>query len=75
MALRRGIGVNSELGKRIPYLLSFFCAGEPSVNAQNNLLKAIGTTKEKFSTITYRGNGWPGMTTVTERDGNVLKME
>lgn len=75
MALRRGIGINSELGKRIPYLLSFFCAGEPSVNAQNNLLKAIGTTKEKFSTITYRGNGWPGYTTVTERDGNVLTME
>ncbi|MDM8249899.1 Coenzyme F420 hydrogenase/dehydrogenase, beta subunit C-terminal domain [Lacrimispora saccharolytica] len=75
MALRRGIEVNSKLGKQIPYLLSFFCAGEPSVDAQNNLIKAIGTTKEKFSTITYRGNGWPGYTTVTEKDGNVLKME
>ena len=75
MALRRGIEVDPSLGERIPYLLSFFCAGEPSVNAQNDLLAAIGTNREKFDEITYRGNGWPGYTTVTEKVGNVLKME
>lgn len=75
MALRRGIVIDPSIGKRIPYLLSFFCAGEPSVNAQNNLLQAIGTTREVFSSITYRGNGWPGYTTVTEKNGRVLKME
>lgn len=75
MALRRGIAVDSALGDHIPYLLSFFCAGEPSVDAQNDLLSAIGSSKEKFSKITYRGNGWPGYTTVTEKDGNILKME
>ena len=72
MALRRGIVIDPSIGKRIPYLLSFFCAGEPSVNAQNNLLQAIGTTREVFSSITYRGNGWPGYTTVTEKNGRVL---
>ena len=75
MALRRGIAVDPSLGKKIKYLLSFFCAGEPSVDAQNDLLDAIGTNRERFSALTYRGNGWPGYTTVTEKDGTVLKME
>ncbi len=75
MALRRGIAADPSLGEQIPYLLSFFCAGEPSVNAQDDLLTSIGTNREKFGAITYRGNGWPGYTTVTEKDGNVLRME
>lgn len=75
MALRRGIAVDPSIGEKIIYLFSFFCAGEPSVDAQNDLLNAIGTNREKFSAITYRGNGWPGYTTVTEKNGNILKME
>ena len=75
MALRRGMELDPSLGGKILYLLSFFCAGEPSVNAQNALLKAIGTNREKFAGITYRGNGWPGFTTVVEKDGTCLKME
>lgn len=75
MALRRAMVVEPALREKIPYLLSFFCAGEPSVQAQEDLLKAIGTNRERFAGITYRGNGWPGYTTVTEQDGNVLTME
>lgn len=57
------------------YLLSFFCAGEPSVNAQDELLKKMGTSRQGCDTLVYRGNGWPGFTTVNTKDGRELKME
>ncbi len=75
MALRRFFKTKSSLADRILYLISFFCAGEPSVDAQKMLLEAMGTTVENCGDITYRGNGWPGYTTVNTKDGKELKIE
>lgn len=75
MALRRYLNKNEKLTKNIIYLLSFFCAGEPSVNAQDELLKKMGTSRQGCDTLVYRGNGWPGFTTVNTKDGRELKME
>ena len=54
MALRRYLNKNEKLTKNIIYLLSFFCAGEPSVNAQDELLKKIGTYRQGCDTLVYR---------------------
>ena len=75
MALRRYLNINSKLKQQIPYLLSFFCAGEPSKDAQDKLLVALGNTKKELLSLTYRGNGWPGYTTATEKSGKKLKMQ
>lgn len=75
MALRRYIHQNQALENQILYLLSFFCAGEPSRKAQENLLQGMGCSIEECESITYRGNGWPGFTTVKTKAGEQLKME
>lgn len=75
MALRRYLAIKPELNAVIPYLLSFFCAGEPSRKAQDNLLNKMNCRREECKSITYRGNGWPGYTTVVKKDGSVQKLE
>lgn len=75
MALRRYIDLHAEMKERFPYLLSFFCAGEPSVKAQERLLSQMGSSREDCKKLVYRGNGWPGYTTVTKQDGTSAKLE
>ncbi len=59
----------------IVYLLSFFCAGLPSQQANDNLLSQLGCDKEKCMTLTYRGNGWPGFATAVDCEGANYQME
>lgn len=75
MALRRYMDVNPNMQNSITILLSFFCAGEPSVEAQNSLLARMNCQHDECASITYRGNGWPGYTTVQKKDGTVEKLE
>ena len=35
----------------------------------------MGTSRQGCDTLVYRGNGWPGFTTVNTKDGRELKME
>ena len=75
MALKKAMGENGVLSSSIAILLSFFCAGEPSQGAQLKLLDAMGCKKDECEQITYRGNGWPGFTTVQKKDGSLCKLE
>ena len=75
MALRNFLNMNHMWQEKIPYLLSFFCAGEPSVNAQEKLLQKMGCHIEDCEKLTYRGEGWPGYTTIVKKDGSISKLE
>lgn len=71
--LRNYMAVNKSIEKSIPYLLSFFCMGVPSAQAQKNLLDALDC--QDCVELTYRGNGWPGKTTAIGKDGSQHSME
>lgn len=73
-ALRRLQSYCSDYNSII-YLLSFFCAGLPSKNANINLLTALGCEKTACKSLTYRGNGWPGYVTAVDNNGKEYKME
>lgn len=75
MALKRYLIHNKQLSNSILYTLSFFCAGEPSVEAQNKMLTRMQVSKEECTSLTYRGNGWPGYTTAVTLDGTEHKLE
>lgn len=62
-----------ELKETIIYLLSFFCMGIPSENAQKKLLSELGC--EDCSSLTYRGNGWPGFTVAIDAAGKKAQMD
>ncbi len=61
--------------ENIVCLFSFFCAGMPSKQANERLLNGLGCGREKCQTLTYRGNGWPGYATATDREGKQYTME
>lgn len=58
-----------EIKRQIPYLLSFLCAGVPSLQAEKKLLKSLNTNEDACTKITYRGNGWPGYTVAYSAHG------
>ena len=68
-AIRNWQKNNSNRIGQIPYLLSFFCAGMPSVQAENKLLENLNTDEKKCTKLTYRGNGWPGNTVAYSTQG------
>jgi len=75
-ALRQLIRVRPELQERFPYLLSFMCAGTPSLNATSELLKRMGASdEEQIISFRYRGDGWPGTAKATLRDGRTYETD
>lgn len=75
IAALRFLKENMKQYENICYLLSFFCAGLPSKDANTRLLKELGCKEKECKSLTYRGNGWPGFATATDEDGKEYKME
>lgn len=65
---------DDDLQKAIPYVLSFFCAGVPSQEGAEEVLKALGTSLDEVTSFRYRGNGWPGSATAITGDGTARSM-
>lgn len=71
--LRNYMEKNTELKRQIICLLSFFCGGTPSFQANEKLLKSMNLQRNRVSNFTYRGNGWPGETVGVDVDGTEYK--
>ena len=68
--------IEPELKKQILYLFSFFCAGQPSLEANNKLIHVLGGKElEDCQEIQYRGNGWPGFAKLIKKDGSQKMMD
>ena len=63
-----------SLTQRFPVVLSFFCAGVPSLGGAEAVLEALGTSPERTAAFRYRGHGWPGRATATSVDGTEASM-
>lgn len=55
-------------------MISFFCAGVPSLSGVRRVLDALGVAEEDVKAFRYRGNGWPGYATATLADGRKAEM-
>lgn len=73
-ALNNYLNIHTEMRNVIIYLISFFCAGLPSIDAQKNLINRLGCDK-KVVDLRYRGNGWPGYTTIVDSDGKSYQLD
>ncbi|WP_372833772.1 Coenzyme F420 hydrogenase/dehydrogenase, beta subunit C-terminal domain [Pontibacterium sp.] len=74
-ALRHLARVDPKVDQHIPYMLSFFCAGLPSINGTYEVLKRMDVPRSDVLSFRYRGNGWPGYTTAETRGGRVEEMD
>lgn len=70
LALRNYSKVSETISNTIQYYLSFFCAGEPSEDANIKLIQQLGCKGgDDCKSLVYRGNGWPGFATAVNKEG------
>ena len=74
-AVRRMAQSDPRIGKQVRYLLSFMCAGIPSIHGTHEMLEHLGVASAELKEFRYRGNGWPGMAAATTHDGRVAEMD
>lgn len=70
-AARQFLRQRPDYQAKFPYLLSFFCAGQPTFAATDRLLEKLETQSQDVEDFRYRGHGWPGKATVVRKDGSV----
>ncbi|TFW16416.1 hypothetical protein E4L98_23610 [Duganella callida] len=70
-ALRKYAAHNPQVGEKVPYMLSFMCAGVPSMKGTEAILQRFEVQPAEVRSFAYRGNGWPGMTRVETHAGAV----
>lgn len=73
-ALRRFGRSDPRVQRHVPIMLSFFCGGLPSHDGVDRILQTLGVRREDVAAFRYRGQGWPGTTAATTRDGQVVRM-
>ena len=73
-ALTNYVALYPEYENNIVFKFSFFCGGIPSQNATYRVLDELGVNKESVEKFSYRGNGWPGLTTASLTDGRRVTM-
>jgi coenzyme F420 hydrogenase subunit beta len=73
-ALRSLAKVDARVNERFPIMLSFFCAGIPSLKGTDQILADLGIARADLADFKYRGDGWPGYATATRHDGSTERM-
>lgn len=73
-AMRALMRIDGRVETRFPFLISFFCAGVPSLEGANGILAALDVSAKDVDTFRYRGHGWPGRATARLHDGTERSM-
>jgi len=64
-ALRKACKIDNDLKEKVALVVSIFCAGTPTTAGTLAMLNSMGVSDpDQIKSLRYRGNGWPGMTTV-----------
>lgn len=63
-----------SLDAQFPVVLSFFCAGVPSLDGGEAVLAALGVAPDETASFRYRGHGWPGRATALTAAGEEVSM-
>jgi coenzyme F420 hydrogenase subunit beta len=67
--LRNLAARDPRVAARIPYMLSFFCAGVPSLRGTHDALRRMKVDPANVKALRYRGQGWPGRMTAETQAG------
>ena len=73
-ALRALAREDERIDKLVPYMISFFCAGIPSLKGAEEIVQTLGAKPEDVAEFRYRGDGWPGEARAILKDGTSESM-
>lgn len=60
---------DARVAERFPLILSFFCAGIPSLERSDAVVRKMGLDPAQLQNFRYRGEGWPGEAAAQSSDG------
>ena len=63
-----------RIEEKIPVLISFFCAGVPSLKGTEQILHNLDVQPKDVVKFQYRGDGWPGHARAETVDGKSASM-
>ena len=72
-AIRLLAKIDPRVDKYIPYMLSPFCGGFFPPHSMNNFLVSINVSEKEVESVSYRGNGCPGPTTIKLKNGSAIE--
>jgi coenzyme F420 hydrogenase subunit beta len=71
----RNLGrIDPRVATQIPYLITLFCGGAPTVFTAEKVVRYHGVEVDEVGVFRWRGNGWPGPTHVETKDGRVFDL-
>lgn len=73
-ALRQLGRHDARVHEKVVVMLSFMCAGVPTLNGTTEILKQFGAEPHQVASFRYRGEGWPGFTKAVMKDGTIHQM-
>lgn len=73
-AIRNLAKIDDRVDRQIPYCLTNFCGGVPSIPTAEKIAAFHGLEAKEISLFRWRGNGWPGPTHVESHDGRVFDL-
>ncbi|GFO54722.1 hypothetical protein GMSM_17290 [Geomonas sp. Red276] len=69
-SLRQLGRTDPRVGEKVVLMLSFMCAGVPTLRGTREILNRWGIRPEEVESFRYRGEGWPGFTKAVLKDGS-----
>ena len=73
-AARAMAKVDARIDLKIPFMLSFFCAGIPSRKGTVKVIEKLGVAEQDIGSFRFRGDGWPGFATAVAKNGESKRM-
>jgi coenzyme F420 hydrogenase subunit beta len=75
IAAIRNLGrIDPRVEAQIPFCLTIFCGGVPTVHTANKIAAYVGVRPNDLGVFRWRGNGWPGPTHLETRDGRAFDL-
>jgi coenzyme F420 hydrogenase subunit beta len=73
-AIRNLARVDDRVEEQVPYLVTIFCGGVPTLHTARKIAAYHGVDEDEVAVFRWRGNGWPGPTHVETTDGRVYDL-
>jgi coenzyme F420 hydrogenase subunit beta len=68
-AIRNLARIDPRVEEQIPYCLTIFCGGVPTLQTAHEIAAHHGVPETEVEVFRWRGHGWPGPTHIRARDG------
>ena len=73
-AIRNLARIDRRVEEQIPYCLSIFCGGIPTLHTARKIASYHGVAEDEVEVFRWRGHGWPGPTHVKAHDGRTYEL-